>query len=134
MILNEAHNSPRDRAFALAVAKALRPLGYSILAAEGFASDADPAKLEAMMKMLAADKYPRLKTGFYLRDPVFGDFVRQSLALGYRPVAYEQVGANRALSPLEQISAREQAQAENLVQRIFTRDRQAKVLIYVGYS
>ena len=28
VILNEAHESPRDRAFALRVARALRPLGY----------------------------------------------------------------------------------------------------------
>ena len=34
VILNEAHNSPRDRAFALEVARALRPLGYSVLAVE----------------------------------------------------------------------------------------------------
>lgn len=42
VILNEAHNSPRDRAFALQVARALKPLGYSILAAETF--DNDPAE------------------------------------------------------------------------------------------
>lgn len=34
VILNEAHNSPRDRAFGLEVARALRPLGYSVLAVE----------------------------------------------------------------------------------------------------
>lgn len=34
VILNEAHHSPRDRAFGLEVARALRPLGYNMLAAE----------------------------------------------------------------------------------------------------
>jgi hypothetical protein len=36
VILNEEHQSLRDRSFALEVARALRPLGYSILALEGF--------------------------------------------------------------------------------------------------
>ena len=43
VILNEAHNSSRDRAFALRVARALRPLGYKTLAAETFGNnEAEP--------------------------------------------------------------------------------------------
>src|SRR5688572_13485606 len=34
VIINEAHDTPRHRAFSLEVAKALRPLGYTHLAAE----------------------------------------------------------------------------------------------------
>ena len=36
VILNEEHDAPEDRAFGLAVAKALRPLGFTTLAAEAF--------------------------------------------------------------------------------------------------
>lgn len=46
VILNEEHDAPEDRAFGLAVAKALRPLGFTMLAAEAFANDEDPAKTD----------------------------------------------------------------------------------------
>jgi hypothetical protein len=89
VILNEEHRSPRDRAFALELARALRPLGYSMLAAEGFFSSADPAEIKRKAMLIAASGYVRRDTGAYTSDPVFADFVRQSLAIGYRPVVYE---------------------------------------------
>jgi hypothetical protein len=135
VMLNEAHNSPRDRAFGLQVARALRPLGYSVLAAEAFHNDADPEESATKMAALAKDRYPRVTSGFYIRDPVFGDFIRQSLALGYRPVAYEHVGrASSTETREERINAREQGQAENLIRKIFAKDPKAKVLVFVGYS
>ena len=133
VILNEEHDSPRDRAFALEVARALRPLGYSLLAAEAFSSSADAAQRAAKAKTLLDAGYPRLSTGFYTKEPVFGDFVRQSLALGYRPVAYEYVPA-RGSPPFDDPGARDQAEADNLVHDIFHRDPKAKVFIYVGYD
>lgn len=42
VILNEDHWVPRDRAFALQVARALRPLGYDVLAAETFQNSPQP--------------------------------------------------------------------------------------------
>jgi hypothetical protein len=117
------------------VARALRPLGYSVLAAEGFGNDADSAKSVENMAALARDGFPRITTGFYTRDPVFGDFIRQALALGYRPVAYEHMERDaKSQSREESIKAREQGQAENLVRNIFAKDPKAKVLIFVGYS
>lgn len=129
VILNEAHHSPRDRAFALQVARALRPLGYTILAAEAFAN-ADWEE-ESPITLMERDGYPRLDTGHYLHDPVFADFIRQALALGYRPAAYEQKRSQS--SPGGGISEREQAQAENLAEVLAANPR-AKIFIYVGFS
>jgi len=134
VILNEEHKSPRDRAFALKVAQALRPLGYSVLAAEAFASSSDPLEIERRMQELAAAGYPSLQSGLYTKDPVFADFVRHSLALGYRPVAYEYVSAEGAPPPADPIAARNQGEADNLVREVFAKAPAAKVLIYVGYS
>lgn len=129
VILNEAHYSPRDRAFALRVARALRPLGYSILAAETFT---DAARL-------AADGFARINSGAYLKDPVFAGFLREALAMGYRPVAYEitmeqmaKAGdrSDRAMA----IATREDAQVANLMSAVFTATPGAKVLIHVGHS
>jgi len=133
VILNEAHDSPRDRAFALEVARALRPLGYSMLAAEALSNFTDAAERDSAMARLAADGYPRRGTGTYVMDPLFADFLRQSLALGYRPFAYESTGFDRSDGAAERIARREQAQAENLAQ-ILERNPHAKLLVFVGYG
>jgi hypothetical protein len=133
VILNEEHQSPRDRAFALQVARVLRPLGYSILAAEAFSSSADPAEMERKTTVISEDGYPRLETGLYTRDPVFGGFVRQSLALGYRPVAYEFVAPKGAPQATDPVAQRDQGEADNLIREILFKSPTAKVLIYVGY-
>ena len=129
VILNEAHHSPRDRAFALEVARTLRPLGYTILAAEAFANV--EAEGETPVAKLARDGYPRLQTGPYLRDPVFADFVRQALAFGYRPAAYE-IKASQS-RPGSGIPVREQAQAENIA-AILASNPGARLFVYVGFS
>jgi hypothetical protein len=133
VILNEAHNSPRDRAFALEVARALRPLGYKLLAMEALSNHPDPAESERAMAALVTDGFPRSRTGHYLRDPLFGDFLRQALALGYRPFAYEDAGSSGAGTVLEQIARREQSQAENLAS-VLRRHPGERLFVYVGYS
>lgn len=126
VILNEAHHSPRDRAFALEVAKALRPLGYTLLAAEAFANH------PPLTATLARDGFPRLNSGVYLKEPVFGDFVRQALRLGYSPTAYEQDSEQRKLGE-PGIPGREQAQAENLAAALRSNPGR-KLFVYVGFS
>jgi hypothetical protein len=129
VILNEAHHSPRDRAFALEVARTLRPLGYTILAAETLVN-AD-SETESPIAQLERDGYPRLHTGFYLHDPVFADFIRQALALGFRPRAYEQKRSQS--SPGGGMVEREQAQAGNIA-GILAANPGAKIFLYVGFS
>lgn len=131
VILNEEHQAPRDRAFALQVAQVLRPLGYSILAIEAFHSAPDAAERARETKLIADDGYVRLGTGVYTKDPVFADFVRQSLTLGYRPMVYDFVVLKGASREFEQ---REQGAADNLMSAAFANTPQAKMLIYVGYS
>jgi hypothetical protein len=130
VILNEAHHSPRDRAFALQVARALRPLGYTYLAAEAFENRQRSGETQPPVATMARDGFPRLTQGFYLKDPAFGDFVRQSLRAGYRPVAYEYVPP----VPRDPAVSRDRVQAQNLVGAIFSRDPHARVFVYVGYA
>lgn len=134
VILNEAHDEPRHRAFGLEVARALRPLGYTLLAMEALPNDADPRVAASSMARLAADGYARRGTGFYIMDPVFADFIRQALAIGYRPLAYEETTRTAFASRLAGVVAREQEQATNLARHISAAGPDAKILIYVGYS
>jgi hypothetical protein len=127
VILNEAHHVSRHRAFALKLAEALREIGFSYLACETFNDFTEETKSRG---------YPNVDTGSYTREPLFADFVRRSLAIGYTLVAYEYRPPNNSsvLDAGDAIGIREQAQAENLMRRIFTINPNAKVLIYVGYS
>lgn len=136
VILNEDHAVPRDRAFGLAVARALRPLGYDVLAAETFTNRPGDALVAQQMAALSRDEYIRRSTGTYTQDPVFADFIRQSLALGYRTVAYETTDYSRP--PGEdwkaQVARREQMQADYLVRRAVKAYPTSKILIYVGFN
>lgn len=132
VILDENHLDPRGRAFGLEVARALRPLGYTVLAAEAFKRDAEDAASDARMAKISADGYPRRSSGYYLNDPVFADFVRQSLALGYHPVSHETSRTDYSEDPGEAQGQREQDQADLLVRRALRQYPDAKILIYVG--
>lgn len=134
VILNEDHAVPRDRAFGLDVARALRPLGFDLLAMETLSNDTDAKASAAKMQALMRDGYPRRATGYYSHDPVFADFIRQSLALGYRPVAYEATDFSSGGDSKTRIAAREQAQADYLIERALKAYPQAKLFIYVGWS
>jgi hypothetical protein len=132
VILDEGHLMPRDREFGLQVARALRPIGYTVLAVEALTRDEDDGVSLAKMNKLLADGYLRQSSGYYLDDPVFADFLRKSMALGYRLVSYEATKAF-AIEDSEKAEAmREQEQAENIVRRGLNANPHAKVLIYCG--
>jgi hypothetical protein len=125
VIVNEAHHVPQHRAFIQRVVLALAKEGFTYYAAETFSPDTP---------RLAARGYPALKDGFYLADPVFGDVIRQALHAGYRPVAYEMTSPRGKGDDADRVNARETEQCQHLVERIFSQDPSAKVLLHVGYS
>jgi hypothetical protein len=128
VILNEAHHVPRHRAFATLVMRELRKLGFEYFAAETFDVHTDA---------LSARGYSLISDGYYNREPVFGDLIRQALAVGYKPVTYEHfddVETGPDTDWVARIAVREEAQAKNLVDRVFAKDPKARIFIYVGYS
>jgi hypothetical protein len=128
VILNENHETSRGRAFGLELARALRPLGYSVLAVEAL-DNRKEAKFPWSALPLGGNSVP-LDAGFYIKDPVFADMIAQAIRLGYRAAAYEpvpEIGAEQ--SPAD----REQGQAQNLL-NIISHEPKAKILVYVGLS
>lgn len=132
VILDEDHLSPRDRAFGLEVARALQPLGYGVLAAEALTRDKDDGVSLGKMEQLSKDGYVRKSSGYYLNDPVFADFFRQAMQMGYRLVSYESAGFTDEKTEEARSDRREQEQAENIVRRALEPNPGAKVLIYCG--
>jgi hypothetical protein len=130
VFLNEAHNASRHRSFLAALLRALRPLGFTHLAAETFANF-DPKAIAALGPGSAIT--PR--TGPYLWDPVFAEAVREALELGYRLVPYETTGRIAPdASRDHRIAAREEAQALNFIANGLKAAPAGRFLVYVGYS
>ena len=125
VILNEGHNMPMHRAFAQKLSRELRKLGFSYLACETFGeSIADVARIGVTWY-----------SGYYTQDPVFGEFVREAHKSGWTLVPYETITDDVSeLSHAERMKIRELGQAQNLVDRILTKDPTAKIFIFVGYG
>jgi hypothetical protein len=124
VLINEGHNMPMHRAFSQRLARELRKIGYSYLACETFESSG-PAALSG--------GYVSQNGGYFTRDPVFGAWVTEAIADGWKLVAYE-AASDPAMPQEQRILAREEIQARNLLERIFARDKDAKVLVHVGYG
>lgn len=125
VLINEAHHVPMHRAFAHKLAIELRKIGYRYLAAETF-NERDPSR--------PMPGYVDAAFGSYTQDPVFADFINQALGDGWKLVSYEHDALDKGVSPEGQIDARERGQARNLIDRIFAKDKEARVLIFVGYG
>lgn len=125
VILNESHHDPMHRAFAARLATELRKLGFAYLACETFGVG---------VKNLKSDSITR-HAGYYTGDPVFAEFVRESVQAGYTLVPYEHIPMNlKLLSPEEILAAREDGQAQNIIAATLAKNPQAKIFIYVGYG
>jgi hypothetical protein len=126
VMINEAHESPRDRAFIADVAKALAGLGYATFAGETLIAPVPNPP----------GPYPLRDSGFYANEPSYGALLRSLRDLGYTNIAYEyEPPPPRAGSHFTmQMEARESGQASNLINQT-VRDRpNLKVLVHVGFS
>lgn len=122
VMINEAHDAPEHRAFIARVAQRLRNEGFSVFAAETFSDRVSDARA-----------WPALADGFYAQEPGFGALLRQVRMSGYRLVHYEATGLV-GLSPAERFVAREEGQAQNLIDRVLAQETNARMLVHVGYS
>jgi hypothetical protein len=127
VLLNEAHHMPMHRAFSQRVARELRKIGYTYLACEAFVAYVGSAPP-------VFDKSYIDQRGYYTLDPVFGEWMTEAKADGWKLVSYESGRRDEAMPPEQRLLAREEEQARNLVERIFARDKHAKVLIHAGYG
>lgn len=135
VILNEAHNHSRHRAFAGRVMRRLRPLGFDWFAAEAFMPrqpDPSPRIGDYRPGMPFLQAY-----GYYTRDPVLAETVREAARLGYRFADYEFRHDQRGPDGIDmdaRVALREEAQAENLIANVLASHPEARVLVYCGYG
>lgn len=120
IIINEAHHSSLHRVFTRSLLQELFDNGYTNLGIE------DLANGKKRDTLLYKRKYPIQNTGFYIKDPQFGNMIRTALNIGYNVFAYEDT-TNSDRGP------REIEQARN-IQKIIKKRPDEKFLIHCGFG
>jgi len=116
LMFNEAHNRGQHRAFLRSMLPELYKAGYTYLAMEAL-SLADSA--------LNRRKYPVKSSGYYIREPAFGQLVRDALALGFILIPYEDTSKIQ--------KDREKSQAQNIF-NFQVAHPGAKMIIWAGHD
>jgi len=118
VMVNEAHHDAHTRLLTLELLPRLRALGYTHLAIEALVED------DAHLRKRG---YPTDHSGTeYMREPVYGEIVREALRLGYVLVPYDPVDLDA--------QARESQQARKLYDKVLAGNPNAKLLVHAGYA
>ena len=121
VILNEAHQMPLHRAFAMRLARELRKIGYSYLACETCEQPFEYG-------------YLKQSTGYYSQEPMYANFLRDAAKDAWKFVQYDMMQYDKNLSAEDNQQRRERAQAANIVAATLQHDAAAKIFIYVGHG
>ncbi len=116
IMINEAHHNPLHRVFTASLLADLYRLGFRYFGAE---------TLSHYDSTLNERKYPVLESGYYSKEPQYGNLLREALTLGFRVFPYDVHVTN----PKE----REIGQARN-IQKLLRQDPTARILIHCGYA
>ena len=115
-MINETHFDPVYRSVAHCFLSICYKQGYRYLAVE---------TLKTTDTLLNKRKYPLLyETGFYSDEPLYGDFLRQAMKMGFTLVPYDDFPQDG--------TSRDEAQALNIINRTLKKDKKAKVLVFGG--
>jgi len=120
LIINEAHHNSFHRAFTKSLLQKLFDNGYKNLGLEALTND------DSLNLALNNRKYPIQETGYYIKDPQFGNLVRDALKIGYELFPYEQTTGSNG-------KPREIEQAKN-IQKFIEQNPNEKILIHCGFD
>lgn len=127
VMLNETSFMPAHRAFTISLLDELYKQGFRHLALETIAAS-DTA-------LLNQRKYPIHESGYYQKEPLYGELVRQALKKGFKLLAYQ----SESTCPANEKDAancnnfRDSVQAQNLT-RWVAQNPNKKLFVYTGPS
>ena len=120
VIINEGHHMPQHRVFSAQLLEELQKQGFKHLGLESYyASPQNDSTLKAL-------GYPTLKSGYYTKEPQFGNLLRQAHRMGIQIFGYESEGHADG-------KEREINQAKN-IQTYLEQHPGEKVLIHCGFG
>lgn len=118
VLINEAHHDAHTRELTLSLLPRLRKLGFNYFAAEAL-TNTDTGLMHR--------GYPIKDSGTeYLQEPLYGEIVREAIRLGFTVVSYDSSDSD----PQE----RENQEADNLYQKVFSKDPNARLFVHAGYA
>lgn len=120
VIINEAHHNSSHRVFTKSLLKKLYDIGYTNLGLEALSNG------NLTDTLLNVRKYPIQETGHYIRDPQFGNLVREAIEIGYNVFPYEQTTNSNG-------KPREIEQARN-IEKVLQNKPNDKFLIHCGFD
>ncbi|MFB9053936.1 hypothetical protein ACFFVB_12690 [Formosa undariae] len=118
VIINESHHNASHRVFTESLLKKLFENGYTNLFLEALSNG---KKKDTLLK---SRKYPIVKSGYYTKNPQFGNLIRTALDIGYTIYPYETTGRVGG-------AQREIDQANNIFE-IISENPNKKNLIHCG--
>lgn len=120
VMFNEHHMNPENRIFFASMLEGFRNQGFDAIAFEALAYE----------DSIFIENVPTLKSGFYTREPEFGNLLRKAKELGFEIFAYEN-NLETELKGINQANFRDSIQAENL-KEIYNKKK--KLLVYAGHG
>lgn len=115
IIINEAHTYPSHRTFTHSLLQGLYDNGYRYLG------------LEALFDTVINErKYPIIESGYYTKEPEFGNLIYTALNIGFKLFGYEATGGENG-------KEREITQARNII-RFIDQNPHGKLLIHCGHD
>ncbi len=83
VIINEAHQMPQHRVFTTQLLEGLFKQGFRHIGLETYLAH------KTTDSLIHVHGYPNLKTGFYTKEPQFGNLLRVAISQGYNLFGYE---------------------------------------------
>ena len=120
LIINEAHHMPQHRVFTTRLLEELKKQGYKHLGLETYYGS------EKNDSTLQANGYPILTTGYYSKEPQFGNLIRVAHQSNFNLFGYESEGHSNG-------KEREINQAKN-IQKYIAKFPNEKLIIHCGFD
>ena len=109
IIINEAHNQPYHRVFTTSLLHDLYAAGFRYFSAETLTN------YDFFINKIQKNKYPTINSGYYTREPFYGNLIREAVNEGFEIFGYETTRLRYKHIP--GINQREIDQAKNIKKR-----------------
>ena len=118
LLFNEAHFIPQHRNFVASLLDELSKVGYQNLALEGLNNS------DAIVNSIIKKGYPELNHGYYIKEPEFGNLIREAQLLGYNIFGYDGgSGGEREISG-----------AKNIITKATAQKNKGKTVVLCGWD